>query len=338
MEAVFSILAILLVVATGFVLGKRGFIDEAGSVLISKLTVNVALPCYMFVNLVQLFDRQALVEILPLLTVPYASMFLAYGLGYLCARLFRVPEGRRGTFTAMFSLSNMIFIGLPVNVVFFGTDAIPFVLLSYIANTTVFWTVGVAGIRHDGILLARSRMASAGTDDRLGATASPVGARGNEIVAALRRLVSPPLMGLILGIVCIAAGIPVPPVVDDAAALLGNMTTPLSMLFIGYVLSKMPWRSLRFDIATLALLLGRFAASPAIAVLCVAAAGSSGLMSVPVLAAVVLPLQAAMPAMTQTAIVAKVYNADHEYAAIMTSFSTVVSIASLPLTVIVLRM
>ena len=59
-----------------------------------------------------------------------------------------------GTFASMFTLSNTIFIGLPVNFVLFGEGSLPYVLLNYIANTSFFWTIGAYSIARDGAILA----------------------------------------------------------------------------------------------------------------------------------------------------------------------------------------
>ena len=49
----------------------------------------------------------------------------------------------------MFTCSNTIFIGLPINMAIFGSRAVPYVLIYYIANTTFFWTWGVYKISQD---------------------------------------------------------------------------------------------------------------------------------------------------------------------------------------------
>jgi len=45
----------------------------------------------------------------------------------------------------------------------------------------------------------------------------------------------------------------------------------------------------------------------------------------------VFVIQAGMPAMTQTSIVAESYDADYKYAAVMTAATTIVSLVSIPL-------
>jgi len=133
-DALGSVLAVILMIALGFGLSKRGwFKGEAGS-LISRLVVSVALPAYMFANLMGGYDRAKLLSMLPGLPIPFAVMLICFALAFGIAALFRITPDRRGTFASMFGLSNTIFIGLPVNIALFGEASLPYVLLSYIAT------------------------------------------------------------------------------------------------------------------------------------------------------------------------------------------------------------
>jgi len=46
----------------------------------------------------------------------------------------------------------------------------------------------------------------------------------------------------------------------DSCRYLGNMTTPLSMLFIGIVIARVEWKKLKFEKDYIAVLVGRFVA------------------------------------------------------------------------------
>ncbi|PKL23885.1 MAG: hypothetical protein CVV47_11480 [Spirochaetae bacterium HGW-Spirochaetae-3] len=103
-----------------------------------------------------------------------------------------------------------------------------------------------------------------------------------------------------------------------------GLPTPLSMLFIGIVISRVEWRRLRLDRDFALVLMGRFVQSPAILVLLIR------WTDLPTLIKQVFLVQAMMPAITQTPILADAYGADTEYAGIATSFSTIMSLAVIP--------
>jgi malate permease and related proteins len=301
-----SVLSVILMIGLGFVLAKKGWFEEKSASLISRLVVGVALPAYMIANLMGGYDRAKLLSMLPGLPIPFAVMVSTYAIGAGTAALFRLPRGRRGSFASMFALSNTIFIGLPVNLVLFGEESLPYVLLYYIANTSLFWTLGVYGIAKDGAILAGRPPPSL------------VSAEG------LRRILSPPLVAFLAAVAMIAAGIGLPRPIMDSCKSIGAMTTPLSMLFIGIVISRVEWKRLRLERDLVLLLAGRFVLSPLILVLLARGTGLPPLMKA------VFLVQASMPAMTQTPILAESYGADSEYAGLATSVTTVLSLATIP--------
>lgn len=307
LSALGSVLSVILMIALGFVLAKRGWFGESSGALVSRLVVSIALPSYMIANLMGGYDRSKLLSMLPGLPVPFAAMLACYAIGAGIAALLRLSPGRRGTFASMFALSNTIFIGLPVNLVLFGEASLPYVLLYYIANTSLFWTIGVYGIARDGAILQGKPAPSL------------VSAEG------LRRLFSPPLVGFLSATAMIFAGIRLPQPIMDSCKDLGAMTTPLSMLFIGIVVSRVEWKRLRPERDLVLVLAGRFLLSPFLLVLLARGTG------LPLLMKEVFLVQASMPAMTQTPILAESYGGDSEYAGVATSLSTVLSLATIPL-------
>jgi predicted permease len=96
------------------------------------------------------------------------------------------------------------------------------------------------------------------------------------------------------------------------------------MLFIGIVISRVEWRKLRLERGLVLVLAGRFLLSPLILVLIARGTGLPALMKE------VFLVQASMPAMTQTPILAQAYGADSEYAGLATSVTTVLSLATIP--------
>jgi malate permease and related proteins len=306
-EALESVLSIILMIILGFGLAKRGWFEGPSSALVSRLVVTVALPAYMIANLMGGYDRDRLVAMLPGLPIPFLVMIATYAIGSGVAALARVRPGRRGTFASMFALSNTIFIGLPVNLVLFGEASLPYVLLYYIANTSLFWTVGVYGIARDGAIRGgrvRPTLVSA---------------------ESLKRILSPPLVAFLAAVALILIGVRLPKVLMDSCKTLGAMTTPLSMLFIGIVIARVEWKKLRLEADLLLILAGRFLLSPLVLVL------MARWTALPLLMKEVFFVQAAMPAMTQTPILAEAYGADSEYAGLGTAITTVLSLATIPL-------
>jgi len=300
LESVFSI---MLMIGTGYFLTRKGWFGEKDSRLFSRLVVNISLPCLAFSNLLKNFDREMLEAAGIGLLVPIVTMLIGYGIAMAVACLLKVPKERRGLFQSMFALSNTIFIGLPVNIALFGEKSVPYVLMYYAANTIMFWTIGVYGIR------------------------KKTSEEGHKVSFSetFFKIISPPLMSFLFSLLLILLGIQPPKFILDTAQYMGNLTTPLSMIFIGMVIHSMDLKKFHFNLETNVLLAGRFIISPLLVWVVSLPLGMMPLMRN------VFIMEAAMPAMTQTAIVAQAYDSDVEYATWIVGISTLISLVFIPL-------
>lgn len=298
-----SILSIVIMISIGYILTAKGFLDDKASSLFSKLVVNLALPCLMLSDMMSNFSKDKLFSLSSGLIIPFLSMIVTYLIAVIVSKLIKVNSDSVGTFKSMFFVSNSIFIGLPVNLALFGSSSVPFVLLYYIANTTFFWTLGVYGISKDG----------------------QSSSEGIFSIDTLKRIVSPPLMGFILALILIILNFQLPKFITDTCRYFGNLTTPLSMLFIGMTLHSIKLDEIKVGKDMITLLMGRFFVSPLLIFLLAMN------FPIPLLMKKVFIIQAAMPVMTNTSIVAKKYGANHKYATIMTVITTVLSIVFIPI-------
>ncbi|MGQ9622527.1 MAG: AEC family transporter [Candidatus Caldatribacteriaceae bacterium] len=298
LEAARGIFVILILLGLGYTLARGKWIKKEESEFLTRLVVYVALPPYMVVNITTNFTRESLLRLGRGLPVPLLSMLLSYALGLFLGNALRIPPHRRGIFVVAFSLSNTIFVGLPVCQALFGEKAVPYVLLYYMVNTTLFWTLGAF------------RIASSGNEGKM----SPA-----EIA---RRIFNPPFVAFFVGVLLVLRSISLPPIVLESSRLIGGLTTPLSLLCVG---TTMDVRSLRLGRDLLLVLLGRFFFSPLFVLLVVQ------LFPLPELMREVFVVMSAMPVMMQSSILARLYGADYEYATGMIAATTALSALIIPL-------
>jgi hypothetical protein len=307
-NALGSVFSIVLMIFAGFFLSHKGWFNEKTSKLFSKLVCNLAIPCLMITQFTESFDKDKLLNLGSGLFAPFTSMAIGYLVAVIVSKIIRVKEGRIGTFRSMFFVSNSIFIGLPVNMALFGEKSIPSVLLYYIANTTFFWTIGVYEISKD----AQSNKANVFSFE------------------TIKRIMSPPLLSFMFATVLVLFDVHLPKFFLDTCKYFGNLTTPLAMLFIGITIYSVDIKEFKFSWDMLAITLGRFLVSPIlIFILC-------NFANTPLLMKEVFVIQAAMPVMTNTAIVSKRYNADYEYATINTIITTIFSLLVIPIYMLLL--
>ncbi len=310
LHAIESILPIIVIISLGLFLTYKNWFSDETSRSISKLVVNVSLPALMISNIMGSFDKNKFIQMAGGFLVPFSSIAICYFIAMAASNILKIKKGRKGTFESMFFNSNTIFIGLPVNMALFGSKSIPYVLLYYIANTTFFWTLGVYKISLDVPGSNHEKIFSLKT---------------------LKRIVSPPLLGFITAIILILLNIKLPLFVMDSCKYLGNLTTPLSMIFIGISIYSVKFKDIKFDRDLAGILLGRFVISPLTIFL------MAYFIPIPDLMKKVFIIQSAMPVMTNTPIVAKAYGADSRYAAVMVTVTTVLSMITIPVFMMLLK-
>ena len=302
LRSISGILVILGVILVGFVIGEKGWFDDKSRGLLAKLVTQVALPCYMLYTITQRFTAADLLIMLPALRFPALSMVILLGIATAVARIFAVRQDRRGLFISMFFNSNTIFVGLPINQALFGDASIPYVLIYYMCNTTFFWTLGTYLIQRDG-----------------------EGEAQFDLKTSLKKVFSPPLMGFLLGLVMVMLQIKLPAFLASDLQYLGNLTTPLSMIFIGLSVSHVGVKQLVLGKEQLLILLGRFLVAPLLM------ASIVYWVPLPSLMKQVFIIQSAMPVMTNAPVVARLYGADSDYAAVMVTETTLATMVVIPI-------
>ena len=302
LRSISGILVILGMILVGFVIGEKGWFDDKSRGLLAKLVTQVALPCYMLYTITQRFTAADLLKMLPALRFPALSMVILLGIATGVARIFAVRQDRRGLFISMFFNSNTIFVGLPINQALFGDASIPYVLIYYMCNTTFFWTLGTYLIQRDG-----------------------EGEAQFDLKTSLKKVFSPPLMGFLLGLVLVMLQIKLPAFLASDLQYLGNLTTPLSMIFIGLSVSHVGVKQLVLGKEQLLILIGRFLVAPLLMATIVY------WVPLPSLMKQVFIIQSAMPVMTNAPVVARLYGADSDYAAVMVTETTLATMVVIPI-------
>lgn len=303
-DAITAVLSIFLLIGTGMLLTRLRWIDEAGAKLLSRITVNVGLFALVINNMLMEFTRDRLIESAGGMLICYIAQIAAAAVAVPLARLAKVPQNRRGAFACMFVFSNSIFIGMPVAVSIFGQSATPYALIYYVTNTSTFWSIGNYMMGRDG-------------------------GQGGKL--DIKNLLPMPLIAFLLSIALVLLDIKLPAVIMKTTGYLGGMVTPISLIYTGYVITCMLERgALKWHRGYALIMAGRFLIVPAMVV------GLSFLIPVGSQVAQVLTVQAAMPVMTQTTILAGSRGADVEYTAGGLLFSTILSLVVIPLIMAVL--
>lgn len=296
-----GVLTVSIIIAIGILLDRKGWFNEESVGLVSKLVAYVCLPTYMLTNMIANFRRDELLSMVGGLVVPFVSIFVGFFLSKLIGRLMGMEKSHRGIFTVAVSFSNVIFIGLPVCVSLFGDTCVPYIMLYYMANTVMFWTIG----NHELAV-------GAGTEQPLLSKKS------------LKSLVSPPLMGFFFGLIFVMLQLGLPQPVFSAFRYVGSMTTPLAMVFTGIAMSKIDWHKITLGKEAIVAMLGRYLICPLIVF------ALAPMFNLDSMMAKVFVILAAMPMMSNGSIMTRFYGGDYQFAAMLASLSTALAIVVIP--------
>ena len=308
-HSISGVLMILGLVGTGYALLKMHVFnddDERLSKFLSGFVTKIAIPAYLIVSIPEDFTPQTLLAIGPKLVLPIASMLALFALSFLIAKLIKVNLHHKGLFQSLLFNSNTVTVGLPVNMALFGKDSLPYVLVYYMANTIVFWTLGVYMIE---------------SDTKAG--------KHFDLKKTLKGVFTLPMIALLVAIVLVIFQIKLPEFLVTDLTDLGNTNVPLSLIFIGFSIAKTQRADLIPDKENITLAIGRFVMAPTVMALMMMP------FDLPKLLKVVFIIQSAMPTMTNAAVMARELNGDYKFASVSITQTTLMMLVVIPILMVI---
>ena len=305
LTSITSIIPIIAIIVLGYILQVRGWFGDAFGPNLSRLIMNVALPASIFVSVMKYLTLDKLISLSGGLLYTFVAFILGYIVAYIAVVVFKVRPGRRGTMINTFVNANTIFIGLPLNVALFGDQALPYFLIYYITNTISTWTLGVYLMTSD----------------------SKSGQSKKETKFDWKKLLPAPLVGFLVALLCLILRVSIPDFATNTLTYVGNIVTPLSLIYIGIVLAKAGLKTITFDKDTIVTLVGRFILAPLIMLLVLK-------FFAPNMETVefkTFMIQSATPALAVLPILANQGKGDVEFSTNVVTLSTVLFIVVIPI-------
>ena len=305
LTSITSIIPIIAIIVLGYILQVKGWFGDAFGPNLSRLIMNVALPASIFVSVMKYLTLDKLISLSGGLLYTFVAFILGYIVAYIAVVVFKVRPGRRGTMINTFVNANTIFIGLPLNVALFGDQALPYFLIYYITNTISTWTLGVYLMTSD----------------------SKSGQSKETSKFDWKKLLPAPLVGFLVALLFLILRISIPDFATNTLTYVGNIVTPLSLIYIGIVLAKAGLKTITFDKDTIVTLAGRFILAPLIMLLVLT-------FFAPNMETVefkTFMIQSATPALAVLPILANQGKGDVEFSTNVVTLSTVLFIVVIPI-------
>ncbi len=304
MDVVSPVVILFLLILLGYVGRKTDLIADEAVSNFSALVVNISLPALIFNSLQREFSPELLALAGRTLLLSFALYALAFGIAFLWTALVRPPLAEKAVHEYALVFSNVGFMGFPLIEALMGKEALFALSILNVPFNLLAFSLGAW-------LLARH------------------GKR--PVRMGLRQFFNPCVIATLLGFVFFLFSWPLPGLLFQTLGLLGNTTSPLSMLIIGAVLARMPLREVFGRWRIYATSLVRIVVVPAIswALLYVLGVRDQELM---------LPVMAfAMPVAANTTLVADYYQGDSGTAGALVFLSSLGSVFTIPLVASLLR-
>ncbi|MEF9934044.1 MAG: AEC family transporter [Clostridium sp.] len=291
-----QILILFLVMAVGFVAGKKSIITQEVNYGLSKILINITLPFMIVSSFSFEFSKEMFHTGVTLLII---SMVIHLALTVISFVLYRKNSPNIQKVLRFITIfSNCGFIGFPVVGSVFGSEGIFYTAIYNVGFNVFAWTVGV--------------MIFKGKD-------------GRDFKKAI---INPGIISVTIGMILFIFSIKLPFAIGETISLIGSMTSPLSMIIVGVSLCTVKFREVFSDLTLYYASFIRLIAIPVTVFFILKMLGfTSMLLGIPVLVC-------AMPAAANTVTFAQIYNGDVQYASKATVITTILSAFTIPLIIL----
>jgi predicted permease len=244
-------------------------------------------------------DRVALSALLACLI--YAYLFVC---AFFLPRLLKIPEKDRGTYQVMTIFANIGFMGLPVILAVYGKEAVLYATVFLFPYNVLIYTLGIR-------LLVQ-------------------GEEKEKTRIRAKDIFNIGFVSALAALVVYLSGIPVPSPITGVLGYLSGLSAPLSMILIGYSLTRYSLRTLFTDARLVLFSLIRLLAVPLLGMLVIRLfIHDSDLLGVCL-------IMLATPVGSMTSMLAELYGGDMSLASRGVALTTALCVATIPFLSLVL--
>lgn len=335
---------IVIFILMGVLALKTNIFKEDMLNYLAKFVINIAMPLTIFVGIVNKTTAEDLYNSLPILVVSFVIEAGLFVCAWLIARWLKLKGDHKNLFCAMTTFGNCIFIGLPLITALFPGKGLLYISLYTIVDQILVWTLAVKLTTHVeektvAISSANGKnIASEGktTDavERAGAVEGVSEGVAVDVVERIafmtkmkqfvKNITSPALVGIVVGVVFVLLGVRLPEIINKPLTDMGNVTTPISMLYLGAFLCSIDFKKAFSRVEYYVVCLIKLLVFP------VALFTVLTLINFDAEAAFALSLMAGHPTMTSMVMFANLRGSDGEYACGGLFLTTAFSIVTIP--------
>lgn len=290
------VLVIYIMLLIGFIAGKLQYLNSQSNQSMSKILLNICLPLYIISAFNYSFSKDILFNLLIVFIFGILIHPICYFIGLLIYR--NKEENKKNIYTFALMFSNCGYIGFPIIESIYGNIGIIYGSIFLAPYNIFLWTIGVAMF--------------------------------NKQSSNKYSIFNPGVIAVFIGITLFIFQIELPYFLQKSITSVGSMTTPLSMLIIGGILSAIKIKEIFTNLSIYFLTFLRLIIIPILALLFLKLFKIDDVIIGICTLLVAMPVAVTLPILTQR------YNSDTQLASKTVVISTLLSIITIPLIIIFL--
>lgn len=294
-----QVLIIFVLISVGFILTKTKIINDKGVKQLTDILLIAVTPCVI----IKAYQREFHAELLKGLLLAMLASVIIHIIASVVSVLFFRKENTVKYRVSRFAVicSNCGFMAIPLLSAALGNDGVFYGSAYLVVFTLFYWTYGVYICTEDV-----------------------------KKCFSFRAIVfNPGVIGVIIGLVLFFAQIELPYVLSESVSYMASLNTPLAMLILGSFLEKVDIKNAVKNIGLYCVCFLRLILIPFISILVL------WFLKIDTEIAKTVLICAACPVATVTSLFAAKFELDSIYASETVAVSTVLSIITIPLTIIV---
>jgi predicted permease len=300
-----QVLALFLLILFGFIIKKAKFISDVFQKELSGFVINVALPAFIISSVSVSVSNEMLKNTGVLLIIGVILFALSILLSEVLTRVMSADGQAKDIFQFVLTFPNVAYMGYPVVAVAYGEVGVFYAAVVNLIFNILIWSLGVYFMKRncDSCEIQSEHMTL-----------------GKRVLS----IMNPALYALFIGFALAVFKIQIPTILLDTIKMVGGTTSPLTMMFIGFILTDVHIKELVGDYRLYVISFFRLIGFPLIFYFLISPFIEGELLGV-------LILLMGMPAAVNTAVLAARYENDYRLASKIVFISTLGSIVTIPI-------
>ena len=201
-----QVVILFLLIGLGFLFNKTNRLSQSTCKHLSEIVVSFVTPCVIITSFIREYNPEQMKKLLLVLGIAAGLHIVMY---FVSKLIFRFSEEKKRRILVVASMfANAGFFGLPLQQAILGADGV-FYGAAYVVMFNIFiWSVGIFEITGD-----------------------------KSAIMPRKVLVSPGMIGIVIGVILFAFSIKPPTVLSSALEHMASLNVPLPMFIIGYYLA-----------------------------------------------------------------------------------------------------